>query len=322
MGEVAQAYLDGKPSWSASTRLRNTVVVSRYVVPRWGSVPVSAVTYEAVQAWVGTLSAPGLGRAGGALSGASVRKIVGVFASILDVAVKSKRLASNPVRAVDLPKAALTRRRYLTGAQVESFADAAGEHRDLVLVLAYTGLRFGEMAALRGRHVDMLRRRLRIEESVTDVNGSLVWSSPKDHQRRSVPFPPFLAEPLSRRLSPGDPDALVFATARGAVLRTGNMRSAWFDAAATAAGLEGLTPHELRHTAASLAVSAGASVLALQRMLGHAKPSMTLDVYSDLFDEDLDALAERLADSRARILADCLRTPTMEPPATVREIGR
>ena len=56
----------------------------------------------------------------------------------------------------------------------------------------------------------------------------------------------------------------------------------------------GLTPHELRHTAASLAVSAGANVKAVQRMLGHASAAMTLDRYADLFDDDLDAVAERL----------------------------
>jgi Phage integrase family len=71
---------------------------------------------------------------------------------------------------------------------------------------------------------------------------------------------------------------------------------------AEAAGLAGLTPHELRHTAASLAVSAGANVKAVQRMLGHARAAMTLDVYADLFDDDLEAVAERL-DALARASA-------------------
>lgn len=86
------------------------------------------------------------------------------------------------------------------------------------------------------------------------------------------------------------------------------MRRGWFDAAAVTAGVPGLTTHELRHTAASLAVSAGASVLGVRRMLGHDKASTTLDVYSDLFDADLDAVADRLADTRSRLLADSLRT--------------
>jgi len=68
-----------------------------------------------------------------------------------------------------------------------------------------------------------------------------------------------------------------------------------------------ITPHDLRHTAASLAVSAHANVKAVQRMLGHAKASMTLDVYADLFDEDLDEVAGRLDDA-IQATADALRT--------------
>jgi integrase len=74
----------------------------------------------------------------------------------------------------------------------------------------------------------------------------------------------------------------------------GHARRSWFDAAAAAIGESGLTPHELRHTAASLAVGAGANVKAVQRMLGHASAAMTLDRYADLFDDDLDAVADRL----------------------------
>lgn len=63
--------------------------------------------------------------------------------------------------------------------------------------LAYTGLRWGEMAALRVESFDMLRRRVNIREAVAEVGGRLVWSTPKSHERRSVPFPAFLAEPLA-----------------------------------------------------------------------------------------------------------------------------
>ena len=68
-----------------------------------------------------------------------------------------------------------------------------------------------------------------------------------------------------------------------------------------------ITPHGLRHTAASLAVSVRANVKAVQRMLGHAKASMTLDTYAGLFDEDLDEVADRLNDA-IRVTADALRT--------------
>lgn len=68
----------------------------------------------------------------------------------------------------------------------------------------------------------------------------------------------------------------------------------WFKNALNAAQLEPMTLHDLRHTAASLAISAGANVKAVQRMLGHASAAMTLDTYADLFDDDLDAVSEGL----------------------------
>ncbi|MCU1571585.1 MAG: site-specific integrase, partial [Naasia sp.] len=90
-------------------------------------------------------------------------------------------------------------------------------------------------------------------------------------------------------------DAPVFPGRRsGSWLRNRAFRRGYLTAAATAIGADGLTPHELRHTAASLAISAGANVKAVQRMLGHASAAVTLDVYSDLFDSDLDAVSAAL----------------------------
>ncbi len=89
-------------------------------------------------------------------------------------------------------------------------------------------------------------------------------------------------------------DAFVFLAPHGGVLRLRNWRRDVFDPAAKSAGLNRLSPHDLRHTAASLAIAAGANVKAVQRMLGHASAAMTLDVYSGLFEDDLDRVAQRL----------------------------
>jgi Phage integrase family len=73
-------------------------------------------------------------------------------------------------------------------------------------------------------------------------------------------------------------------------------------------GLLGLTPHELRHTAASLAIAAGANVKAVQLMLGHASAAMTLDISAGLFADDLDAVADRLDRAFVKLNADQTRT--------------
>jgi integrase len=163
------------------------------------------------------------------------------------------------------------------------------------------------MAALRVQDFDMLRRRVNVSRSVTE-SGGLQWSAPKTHERRSVPFPAALADELSALMVGKDRDALVFTDQRGGVLRNSNWRTRVFEPAVkqcreTDETFPAITPHDLRHTAASLAISAGANVKAVQRMLGHAKASMTLDTYADLFDEDLDAVAIGL-DEATRAAAD------------------
>ncbi|MGO8848706.1 tyrosine-type recombinase/integrase, partial [Mycobacterium sp.] len=197
-----------------------------------------------------------------------------------------------------LPKRQHADRGYLTHAQVAALADAVDRQPEVVRFLAYTGLRWGEMAALRVMDFDMLRRRVNISRSVTE-SGGLVWSTPKTWERRSVPFPAALADELSALMVGKGREDLVFTDMRGGVLRNSNWRARVLEPAVEKCqksdeSFPTITPHDLRHTAASLAVSAGANVKALQRMLGHAKASMTLDVYADLFDDDLDEVAASL----------------------------
>jgi integrase len=319
VGELAPVWLAGKINLKPTSRARYADVLKTHVLPRWRNVALIGVTHGDVQAWLSELSDRGL-------AGASVRKAQGVLSGILGLAVRDRRLAVNPALGVALPPMQEKRRRYLTAEQLEALADAAGPGRVAVLVLGYCGLRWSELAALRVRHFDLLRRRVLVEEAVTEVDGSrLVWGTPKTHGRRSVPLPRFLVDELAWTVVTRPADELAFPSPKGAVLRNRNARSAWFDAAARAIGEPGLTPHELRHTAASLAIKAGANVKAVQRMLGHASAAMTLDRYTDLFDDDLDDVADRLdalrASSRGRV-ADFLRTETPsdgspEPPTEV-----
>ena len=175
---------------------------------------------------------------------------------------------------------------------MERLADAAGEYSDVVRLLAYTGLRFGEMAALRVRRVDFLRKRLTVAESATEVSGTVEYGAPKTHQHRADPG--VLVEPLSRHCEGKGRDDLVLTSPGGAVLRSATSGGGSFDPAAKAAGLEDLSPHDLRHTAASLLVASGANIEAVQRVLGHASAALTLDVYSGRFDDDLGTLADRM----------------------------
>lgn len=172
----------------------------------------------------------------------------------------------------------------------------------LVRLLGYTGLRIGEALALTPVALDLDRRIMRIERAVSEVSGRQVFGTPKNGRTRVVPIPDFLRRDLRvlTRATRGGDDFL-FATKHGTPLRASNLRL-HFDMAALAVGQVGLHIHDLRHTAATLAVSAGANVKSVQRMLGHSSASLTLDVYADLFEPDLGDVAGALSRMRQNTL--------------------
>lgn len=266
-----------------------------HVRPAWGRRVLGEIRHSEVQVWVSELSAR--------KSATVVIRAFGILAGIIDVAVKDRRLPLNPARGVNLPRKRGKERHYLSHAQVQLLADESRGNGTLVLFLAYTGLRWGEAVGLRIRSVDMARKRVLVQANAVNVRGRIVPGTPKSHEARSVPFPAFLVEPLASAQEGKQHDALVFG-AGSAFLPTPTQGDGWFAGARKRASESdpsfppAVTLHDLRHTAASLAISAGANVKAVQRMLGHASAAMTLDTYADLFDDDLDAVAVALDDAK------------------------
>ncbi|WP_409141915.1 tyrosine-type recombinase/integrase [Cellulosimicrobium sp. RS] len=319
IGELGPAWLDRRRHLKPSTMRSLATSWRVHVEPRWGRVAVADVSTTDVQAWVTDL-ASGREATGAAAAGVEpdadgrrwlvppksatvVGRAYGILASVLDDAVRDRRASTNHARGVTLPRKARRPRTYLTHDQVEALAEQCGEisgqYRTLVYVLAYCGLRWGEATGLRVRSLDMLRRRLAVEENAVEVGNVIHVGTPKTHERRSVPFPRFLAPMLARQCEGKGRDELVFVGPDGEHLhRSRTTERGWFAASVRRADVPHVTPHDLRHTAASLAVSAGANVKAVQRMLGHASAAMTLDVYADLFDDDLEAVATALDDAR------------------------
>ncbi|MGK7221518.1 tyrosine-type recombinase/integrase [Kocuria flava] len=303
VGELAPAWLEGKRGGLKPSSYRPLEASWRnYVEPRWSTVTVSDIRPTEVQLWVSELST--------GKSATTVQRAYGVLAGILDGAVRDRRLLSNPARAIDtLPRKTRKPHVFLSHEQVHAIADAS-KYPALVLVLAYCGLRWGEAVGLQVRDVDLERRRIKVERNAVELSGRIHEGTPKSHHRRAVPVPRFLATRLVEHVEGKEPADLVFPGPDGRHLRSARVHAAnysWFASALDAAGAPRITPHDLRHTAASFAVSAGANVKAVQRMLGHASAAMTLDTYAELFDKDLDAVGDALDDvvSRAGVPKKC-----------------
>ena len=286
VGELGAAWLARQTHLKPSAARVVESAWRVHVEPRWGRTLICDVRHTEVGAWVSDLSA-GKGAT-------TVIRSYGVLAAILDDAVRDRRMLTNPARGVKLPRKVRGEHTYLTHEQVHALADAAGQQGPMVLLLAYCGLRWGEATALRVRDVDLLRRRVSVVENAVEVGHRIVVGTPKSHKRRTVPLPRFLVEHLARQCESKGREHLLFPSPDGGHLRRPHGDGGWFESAVATAGVPPLTPHGLRHTAASLAVSAGANVKAVQKMLGHASAAMTLDVYSDLFDDDLEAVADAL----------------------------
>lgn len=140
-------------------------------------------------------------------------------------------------------------------------------------------------------------------ETVGDVNGKIVFGPTKNYRTRWVSLPSSIAECLANHLAHNvgpELDALVFRSPEGAPLRHTNfMRDIWRPATKRAE-LDWVTPHVLRHTAATLLIDAGASIKDVQRHLGHADAAVTLNIYSSVMEGRSDDLVKRLEAIRSQ----------------------
>ena len=294
VGELGPKWLAQQSHLKPSSRQTVDVAWRVQVEPRWGQTPINAITHSDVQTWVQAL--------GRTRSVSTVKRAVGVLSGIFDTAMKDRRISDNPCTGIKFGGKPPPRQVFLDHRQVHALAAESGQHAGLVFVLAYCGLRWGEATGLRVRDIDRNRRRLNVKQNAVWVRGSVVVGTPKDHRERWVPYPALLDDHIREACRDKLPDALVFPDRHGDYLRPPYSVDGWFSGAVKRAGLDRMTPHDLRHTAASLAVRSGANVKTIQRILGHKTAAMTLDVYAGLFDDDLDAHGARLdADARASI---------------------
>lgn len=308
-GEYAVAWLGSRTDLKPKTRHQYHSLLSLHILPTCGTVPLAKVTFEGLAQWVTRLSLGGLGPSG-------TRQSVFVMSAALDHAMRSGRIRSNPARGLGLPR--IQRRDYvfLTHEQLRDLAAEAGSWRVFVLLLGYTGLRWGEATALRVCDIDLSRRRIDVHRAFSDVGGRIVLGTPKSHQSRTVPVPRFLAREIAAATAGKAADDLIFTMPGVSVLRLSNWRRATFMPARRAAGVsDRFRIHDLRHTAASLMIQAGYPPKWLQQILGHASITTTLDLYGHLYPADMDLYVDRLDSAAEEVVKAKMRPaePDGEP---------
>jgi integrase len=229
------------------------------------------------------------------VSASRIRQAHSLLNRLVKGAVRSRHISFNPVVGAPLPSLPRQEKRYLSPAQIDHLADCIDPtYRVWMYTMAWTGLRFGEAAGLRRRNVDVLRSEIQVVEAVTEVNGKVHFGATKNNRHRTVYVPGFLRDMLNDQLTdvlgPG-PDALVFTSPQGGVLRRHNFGWRVWKPAIRAAGLDGLRMHDLRHTAAALMIAVNESPELVKRQLGHSSIEVTFDVYGHLFPSSMENLA-------------------------------
>ncbi|MDR1426732.1 MAG: site-specific integrase [Bifidobacteriaceae bacterium] len=341
--EIAEQWLAAHLSVRDSTAARYERELRMYTLPKFGHRPINTITRAEVAAWVADLHhgrAPARYKIRGTkppeflpvqqmrnrLGASSIEHIVTNLGAIMKWALVEGRIDRNPVVGLSLPKAESEEHVYLTHQQVRDLADAAervtGVHQDAVLIyaLAYTGMRINEALAAKTGALDLVGRKLRVVKTWTvDKDGARVLGPPKSHERRTVPLTAFLAKELAALVKDSGPGDFIFQAKRGGPIHDHNWRPRVWDKAVKEAGLDGLglTPHKMRHTAASAAIAAGADVKVVQQMLGHASAAMTLDVYGHLWPSRLGEVADAMEEARRNALAPLPPAPVPRPAAPI-----
>ena len=281
-----------------SSKARDEAYIRNHVLPVFGELPLGAITQLDVRAWVAELDARGR-------APATVQKAYQTLSKILRGAVDAGLIAQSPCRNVGLPR---------VGAGGDAVPHAGGGRRSArrpstpatgrwCYFDAYCGLRLGELAGLRrgaGRPApppspgdrDRRRGQGRADLRAAQDQGRLSEGATPPLRRRRDGRPPghlWGARPGRPRLR---------RSRRGRASRANGWRARHWRPAIRAAGLEPLRPHDLRHTAVSLWVAAGASPKQIATWAGHTSVSVVLDRYGHLFPGHEAAVLDRLEDLR------------------------
>jgi integrase len=286
--DYAETWLSSR-ELKPRTRLLYRGLLDALILPELGDARLERITPTTVRNWYATLDPSTPTRRAHAYS---------LLRSIYTTAVSDDLVPTNPcrIRGAGTSKRT-TSTKVATLGELEVIVQAMPErYRPMVLLAAWCGLRFGELAELRRGDVDLDARTVRVERAVTSRDGQVFVGDPKSQAgRRTVSLPPHLVPVVEQHLDRTDRhvDALLFPAHHGGHLAPTTLHPHWSKARA-AAGRPDLRFHDLRHTGATLAAATGATLADLMQRLGHSTSAAAMRYQHAAADRDR-AIAEALS---------------------------
>lgn len=293
-GDWADRWLIEKsPTWKPKTQASYESLMRSLVLPTFADSRMSKLTLREGREWLAQLHDRGL-------SSSRIRQAVITLRGPIRYALEEEAIARDPFTVLEAPKQVTTREyRFLTLPQLVELRDVAGFYAPLIWTLGLTGMRFAEAAGLRVDRVNFLRRRITIDETLSEVGGHLHVVPPKSGKARTITVPSSVIEMMAGLEY--HQDGYVFTSLQGGVLRYSNFyRNVWRPMTAEI-GLDGLVVHDLRRTAGSLLIAEGAHPREVQEYLGHASIETTMKVYGHVFPDRNAELATRLDEAIAAV---------------------
>jgi integrase len=284
----------------ATTAARDSTVLNTHFLPDLGPTPLGAITPHDIQRIVNRMKRK--------LQPATVRTNYGVLRAVLSAAVQDDKIVRSPCRGVRGVTSPQTTRKVRGGLTAEDITRLVGfmptEYQPMVLVAGVLGLRWSEVVGLRVGSLHFSNRRLTVSETVAEVEGRLQPADVKtDASRRTFAVPKWLMALLQLHIERNGRtgEEYIFQAPQGGPVRYTNFRQRVWLPAVEAAGYQGVSFHDLRHSSGGLLRQAHAHTQVIQQRLGHKSSRTTTDIYGwvpDETDEEAaDALGE-LFDSR------------------------
>jgi len=263
-------------------------MVNLYINPALGDTILSNLTPTQIKGVYSTMIDKGL-------SPKTVKNTHGVLRNALEQAVKWGKLNRNPAELVSLPRQNKQEMKVLTPEQTINFLDAVVNSRwkALFSLLVTTGMRPSEALGLKWKDVELENERVTVNRTLTKVDGRWFLEEPKtSRSRRSIPIPSGVvidleehkkeqaAEKLKAKEGEYTDHGFVFATKNGSPLDKNNIVNRYFKPLLLSADLPIIRLYDLRHTCATLLLSAGVNPKIVSERLGHASITLTMDTYS------------------------------------------
>jgi integrase len=292
-----------------STLAAHRSYLDKHFIPTFGRRPMGKVLPSEVQRWVTTATENGL-------SPTSVRKYHTMLHSVFERALRDRVVTFNPCAHTEIPKVVRKKARTLTPTEYDAILAALpAQHRLMVETAINTGLRWGELIALKPRHLDLTTGRLTVEETIVEISHKnsptgqrmITKPYPKDNEPRTMALPPDLVGQLAdwiteRLLGPGD---LLFATRDGTPISRNTFRTRIWRPAIQASGIDfDVRVHDLRHAHASWLLAGGSDLKSVMDRMGHAQITTTQKYLHTLPD----------ADQKNLTALDRIRSPGLRPP--------